>query len=109
MGLDHDRLAEAYHGASPFAAAGGTIAIPWTAPRFKVERPTPSGMAPKNVAATFLKGCDVARNGTFRSNTSQRQQVVDGHGHCVRNRRNSQTLGKSPERVPPSPLDFRQA
>jgi hypothetical protein len=36
---------------------------------------------------TLLKGPDFAQNRPLRSNTSQRSQVVDGHGHRVRNRR----------------------
>ena len=84
-----DGLAEVHHDAPPFTAAGGTIAIPRAAPRARAERPTLSGMASEDFAETLLKGPDFDRNGPLRSNTSQRSQVVVGHGHCVRNRRKS--------------------
>jgi hypothetical protein len=61
-------------------------------------------MTLKNFAETLLKGPDFAQNGPLRSNTSQRSQVVVGHGHCVRNRRKSVTVENSPERIPPSPF-----
>jgi hypothetical protein len=60
-------------------------------------------MAPEDFAETLLKGPDFAQNGPLLSNTSQRSQVVEGHGHCVRNRRNSETVENSLERIPPSP------
>jgi hypothetical protein len=63
-----------------------------------------SGMAPAGFAETSVKGSDFAQNGPLRPNTSQRSQVVVGHGHCVRNRRKSETVAKSPEKIPPSPL-----
>jgi hypothetical protein len=101
---EQDRLAEMHHDAPPFAAADGTIAIPRAATEARAERPTLSGMALEDFAETVLKGPDFAQNRPLRSNTSQRSQVVDGHGHCVRNRRNSETVENSPERIPPSPL-----
>jgi hypothetical protein len=104
VGGDHERLAEVHHDAPPFAAAGDTIAIPRAAPEARAERATLSGMAPEDFAETLLKGPDFDRNEPLRSNTSQRSQVVDGHGHCVRNRRKSETVVKRPERIPPSPL-----
>ena len=100
---EQDGLAEVHHDAPPFAAAGGTIAIPRAAPQARAERATLSGMALKNFAETLLKGPDFAHNGPLRTNASQRSQVVDGHGHCVRNRRKSETAENSPERIPPSP------
>ena len=94
---EQDRLAEVHHDAPPFAAAGGTIAIPRAATEARAERPTLSGMTLKNFAETLLKGPDFDRNEPLRSNASQRSQVVDGHGHCVRNRRNSETVENSLE------------
>jgi hypothetical protein len=92
-----DGLSKVHHDAPPFAAASGTIAFPRAAPWARAERPTLSGMTLKNFAETLLKGPDFDRNEPLRSNASQRSQVVDGHGHCVRNRRNSETVENSLE------------
>jgi hypothetical protein len=99
-----DGLSKVHHDAPPFAAAGGRIAIPRAAPRPRAERPTLSGMTLKNFAETLLKGPDFAQNEPLRTNTSQRSQVVDRHGPCVRNRRKSGTVENGAERIPPSPF-----
>ncbi|MEY3204770.1 MAG: hypothetical protein RLZZ21_1101 [Planctomycetota bacterium] len=99
-------LSEVHHDAPPFAADAGTTAGPRAPRKPRAERATLSGMAPEDFAETLLKGPDFAQIGPLRPNTSQRSQVVVGHGHCVRNRRKSETGEKRPERIPPSPFEW---
>jgi hypothetical protein len=92
-----------FHTIQNALADAGTTAGPRAPRKPRAERATLSGMAPEDFAETLLKGPDFAQTGPIRPNASQRSQVVDGHGHCVRNRRKSETFAKGPERIPPSP------
>ena len=105
---EQDGLSEVHHNAPPFAAAGGTIVTLRASRQAQAERATLSGMAFENFAETLLKGPDFDQNGPLRPNASQRSQVVDGHGPCVRNRRKSETVEKRPERIPSSPFFLRR-
>ena len=72
------------------AAARGTKAGPQAPQKARAERATLSSEAPENCAETVLMGPDFCQIWPLRSNTNQRSQVVDGYGHCVRNRRTSE-------------------